>query len=74
MCGEMAANPLVTPLLLGLGLREFSVASSNIPEIKQVISRVRIDDATELASQCLKMATSHEIEQALHQFKVQHHL
>ncbi len=74
MCGEMAANPLVTPLLLGLGLRELSVASSNIPEIKRVISRVRIDDATELASRCLKMATSHEIEQALHQFKAQHHL
>jgi phosphoenolpyruvate-protein kinase (PTS system EI component) len=74
MCGEMAANPLATPLLLGLGLREFSVANSNIPEIKQIISRVKIDEATQLAAQCLKMATSHDIEQALRQFKTQHHL
>ncbi len=74
MCGELAANPFATPLLLGLGLREFSVANSNIPEIKRTISRVRMENATELASQCLKMATSHDIEQALRQFKTQHHL
>lgn len=74
MCGEMAANSLATPLLLGLGLREFSVASSNIPEIKQVISRTHLSDAKELAAQCLKAATSHELEQSLRAFKAYHQL
>lgn len=74
MCGEMAANTLAIPLLLGLGLHEFSVASSNIPQIKRIISRVLLNEASELAAQCLKFATSQEIEQALRQFKAQHQL
>ncbi|MDW8020728.1 MAG: phosphoenolpyruvate--protein phosphotransferase [Chloroherpetonaceae bacterium] len=74
MCGEMAANALVTPLLLGLGLREFSVASSNIPEIKHVISRTHLSDAKDLAAQCLKLATASEIEQTLRTFKAHYQL
>ena len=37
LCGEMAANARYTRLLLGMGLREFSVPPSALPEIKQVI-------------------------------------
>lgn len=39
MCGEMAADPRFTRILLGLGLTEFSMHASNLPIIKQVINQ-----------------------------------
>jgi len=45
ICGEMGADPLYTPLLLGLGLREFSVGSAALPRIKQRIRSLRLDAA-----------------------------
>ena len=36
MCGQMSGNPLYTMLLLGMGLRSFSVTPAAIPEIKRV--------------------------------------
>ena len=36
MCGQMSGNPIYTMLLLGMGLRQFSVTPSAIPEIKHV--------------------------------------
>src|ERR1035441_582403 len=39
LCGELAADPLAAPLLLGLGLEEFSVSAPLIPELKRAISR-----------------------------------
>jgi len=43
MCGEMAGDPVYTRLLLGLGLREFSMQPNTILEVKDVINRSRID-------------------------------
>ena len=43
VCGEMAANPRLTPLLLGLGLRSFSMNASAVPRVKQVVRGVDID-------------------------------
>ena len=40
MCGEMASNPRLTRLLVGLGLREFSTHPSSLLEIKQIINSV----------------------------------
>ena len=37
ICGEMAGDPRYTALLLGLGLREFSMVASSIPRVKQRI-------------------------------------
>ena len=37
VCGEMAANPRLTPLLLGLGLRSFSMNASAVPRVKQMV-------------------------------------
>ena len=39
LCGELAADTLATPLLLGLGLEEFSVSAPLIPALKQAIGR-----------------------------------
>ena len=54
MCGEMAGDPSMTVLLLGLGLDEFSMASSSIPLVKQIVRAVSMDTCKELADELLK--------------------
>ena len=49
MCGEMASNPRLTRLLVGLGLREFSTHPGSLLEIKQIINHVSYE---ELKEQC----------------------
>jgi phosphotransferase system enzyme I (PtsI) len=49
LCGEMAGEPIYTPLLLGLGLRSFSMAPGNLLHIKQIIRRVSIDYCEKVA-------------------------
>jgi len=54
MCGELAGDPDVTVLLLGLGLDELSMAASSIPHVKQIIREVKINACRELAEELLK--------------------
>lgn len=54
VCGEMAANPDMTPLLLGLGLRSFSTNASAVPRVKQAVRGTTIDDCRRLTWQILK--------------------
>lgn len=49
MCGEFAANPAAVPLLLGLGLDEFSVSASCVPEVKAIIRNLSFKDAEKYA-------------------------
>lgn len=65
MCGEMAANPLATVLLIGLGLDELSVNPFVLPEIKKVIRSIRHKDARKIAEKILTMATEDEIREHL---------
>lgn len=44
VCGEMAGNPALTRLLLGFGLREFSMHPAHLPEVKQVILKTSLSD------------------------------
>lgn len=53
ICGEMAADPKYTALLLGLGLRELSVGHANVPRIKQKIKTVDLEKATAHANYVL---------------------
>jgi phosphotransferase system enzyme I (PtsI) len=62
MCGEMAGEPALALLLLGLGLDEFSMPPQMIPEIKFIIRSVNIKDAREMALNALKLSTSKEVE------------
>ena len=62
MCGEMAADPLATMLLLGLGLDEFSVVPHVLPEIKKIIRSVHYSEAKHLAQKVLTMETEDEIQ------------
>jgi phosphotransferase system enzyme I (PtsI) len=65
VCGEMAADPVLLPLLTGLGLREFSMSPAAIPVAKQVVRGLRIADTRLLASRALKAATAAEVEKVL---------
>jgi phosphotransferase system enzyme I (PtsI) len=65
VCGEMAADPMLLPLLAGLGLREFSMTPAAIPGAKQVVRGLRIADTAKLASRALKAATAAEVKQVL---------
>lgn len=50
VCGEMAGNPIHTVLLVGLGLRRFSVIPRNIPLIKEIIANISFAEAAESIS------------------------
>jgi phosphotransferase system enzyme I (PtsI) len=65
VCGEMAADPVMLPLLTGLGLREFSMTPAAIPVGKQVVRGLRLGDTARLASRALKAATPAEVERVL---------
>jgi phosphotransferase system enzyme I (PtsI) len=62
MCGEMAGDKRYTRLLLGLGLREFSVHPANLLEVKETVTTSHIDHLQGLAQQALFATTSAEID------------
>jgi phosphotransferase system enzyme I (PtsI) len=65
MCGELAGDPLATVLLVGLGLDEFSVIPSVLPEIKKIIRTVKYKDAKRVAERTLAMTGETEIREYL---------
>jgi phosphotransferase system enzyme I (PtsI) len=65
MCGEMAGDPLATVLLVGLGLDEFSVIPTVLPEIKKIIRTVKHRDAKRVADRTLAMTSEAEIREYL---------
>ncbi len=64
MCGEMAGDILSIPILLGLGLDEFSVSPVIIPEVKKLISSLRLPEARELAQEVLSYRSACDIRAA----------
>jgi phosphotransferase system enzyme I (PtsI) len=65
LCGEMASDPALLTLLVGLGLTEFSMTPGAIPVAKQVLAELRSDELKALARRVLRLATVDEIEAAL---------
>ncbi len=61
MCGEMAADPMLTGLLVGLGLDEFSTEPSFVPQVKKNIREISFAESRELADHVLKCTTSEEV-------------
>jgi phosphotransferase system enzyme I (PtsI) len=62
MCGEMAAERPYTLLLLGLGIRHFSVAPGAVPEVKRVVRAVPRRRAAEITARALTHATPEEVD------------
>ena len=65
LCGEMASDPSMLGLLLGLGLTEFSMTPAAIPLARRVVADLRTDDARRLARHALSLSTAAEVEQFL---------
>ena len=61
VCGEMAGDPVLVPLLLGLGVDELSAAVSAVPQVKFLIRRLKLDEARELAEFALNCESGLEI-------------
>jgi phosphoenolpyruvate-protein phosphotransferase (PTS system enzyme I) len=62
ICGAMASDPLAALLLLGLGLRDFSMEAAAIPEIKEAIRRVTLAEAEGVAAEVIRFHTAEEVE------------
>jgi phosphoenolpyruvate-protein phosphotransferase len=56
VCGEMAANPKLTRLLVGLGLRSFSMNASAVPRVKQAVRGTTIDDCARFARRVMEQS------------------
>lgn len=65
MCGEMAGDETAIPLLLGLGLDEFSMSATSILKARSQISRLNKKDMEALAEKALHMNTAEEVVQAV---------
>jgi phosphotransferase system enzyme I (PtsI) len=65
VCGEMASDPVLLTLLVGLGLREFSMTPSAVPLAKRVLRSLRVSDARLAAGRALRAKTTQEVEQCL---------
>jgi phosphotransferase system enzyme I (PtsI) len=61
VCGEMASEPEYIMLLLGMGLRTLSLTAPMIPEIKQIIRSVTIEDCNKVARKVLGMNSERQI-------------
>ncbi len=61
LCGEMAGEPMFTLLLLGLGLRSFSMAPINIPEIKKLIRACTLTSAERVTRRALTFDTDQQV-------------
>ena len=61
LCGEMAGDIVLTMILLGLGLDEFSTSPIAVPEIKKIIRSVNFSDARMVAEKALTFNTGVEV-------------
>jgi phosphotransferase system enzyme I (PtsI) len=65
MCGEMAADPLSTVLLLGLGYDELSMSAGSIPEVKELIRSVSVREAEEIVGEAMELKSFKEVDSFL---------
>ncbi len=65
MCGEMAADPLMVPVLVGLGLRKFSMNPQAIPVVRALIRQLSYRETSAMARQTAKLVTAREVEEYL---------
>ncbi|MEK5486325.1 MULTISPECIES: phosphoenolpyruvate--protein phosphotransferase [Lysinibacillus] len=61
MCGEMAGDEFAVPLLLGLGLDEFSMSATSILKTRSLLKQLSATEMQALAAQALQLATAEEV-------------
>jgi phosphotransferase system enzyme I (PtsI) len=65
LCGEMAGDMLYTVLLVGIGLRELSLAPRAIPEIKKAIRAITVEESRDAARLCLEARDAQDVQARL---------
>lgn len=68
MCGEAAGDELLIPLLLGLGLDEFSMNSNSILKARKIISNLEKSECEKLVTEILRLSSADEVEKELKKF------
>ena len=68
MCGEAAGDELLIPLLIGLGLDEFSMNSNKILKARKIISQLEKSKCEELVEKVLRLNSANEVEKKLKEF------
>jgi len=71
MCGEMAGDPLCTPILLGLELDGLSMTPLAIPRVKKIIRNSTVKESKELLEKVMTFPTAQEIEECVRDYMVQ---
>jgi len=65
VCGEMAGDPRLAPLLVGLGVDELSMTPASIPAVKQALAAHTLTELRALAEHALRATTLNEVERLL---------
>lgn len=65
LCGELAADPIAIPLLIGLGIDELSMNPSSIPQAKMVLRALTIPQCEKIAQEALNLRTALEVKRYL---------
>ena len=65
MCGEFASNEKASPILLGMGLDEFSMSAGSIKTVKYRLRNTSYAEAKELAQKVISQATTREVKELL---------
>ena len=68
MCGEAAGDELLIPLLIGLGLDEFSMNSNKILKSRKIINQLEKEKCKELTEEILRLSSANEVEKKLREF------
>jgi phosphoenolpyruvate-protein kinase (PTS system EI component) len=63
MCGELAGEPLAAPILIGLGLDEFSMSPPMVPLIKQIIRNLNAQEMKSVAEHALELDTPEAVQE-----------
>jgi phosphotransferase system enzyme I (PtsI) len=61
VCGEMAGEPMIAAVLLGLGIRELSMSAVSIPEVKDALRQMSVDGTQRLIERVMGVATAAEV-------------
>lgn len=68
MCGEMAGETLAAPILLGLGLDEFSMSATSVLKTRSILKKINKSDAEVLANKALECDTADQVVELVENF------
>jgi phosphotransferase system enzyme I (PtsI) len=72
LCGELAGEPLASPILLGLGLDEYSMSPARVPLIKKVMKFLSKAECQAFADEALSLCDTQEVMKASQAFLEKH--